>query len=139
MLDRNINGIWNGNIISVRPKIHTFEHLSKHLVLVVQDCLIDYMQREFYFQHIQEARLGEPMQFHSYELLAETGSYGIQLNKRSSTDANRIVQCLGLQTSPRVELEAMLRQIENKLPQSTLLSVGLPLAVSTHEDVTDDS
>jgi hypothetical protein len=85
------------------------------------------MEREFYFKHIQEARLGDPMQFHSYELLAETGSYGIQLNKRSSTDANRIVQCLGLQTSPRVELEAMLRQIENKLPQSTLLSVGLPL------------
>jgi len=54
------------------------------------------------------------MQFHSYKLLAETGSYGIQLNKRLSTDANRIVQCLGLQTSPRVELEAMLRQIENK-------------------------
>ena len=97
------------------------------------------MQREFYFQHIQEARLGDPMQFHSYELLAETGSYRIQLNKRWSTDANGIAQCLSLQTSPRVELEAMLRQIENKLPQSTLLSVGLPLAVSTHEDVTDDS
>jgi hypothetical protein len=97
------------------------------------------MEREFYFKHIQEARLGEPMQFQSYELLVETGSYGIQLNKRSSTDANRIAQCPGLQTSPRVELEAMLRQIENKLPQSTLLSVGLPLPVSTHEDVTDDS
>ena len=40
------------------------------------------MQREFYFKHIQEARFGEPMQFHSYELLAETGSYRIQLNKR---------------------------------------------------------
>ena len=97
------------------------------------------MQREFYFKHIQEARLGEPMQFQSYELLVEIGSYGIQLNKHWSTDANGIVQCLGLQTSPRVELEAMLRQIKNKLPPSTLLFVGLPLPVFTHEDVTDDS
>ncbi len=126
-------------LMQLHHKIHTFEHLSKHLVLVVQDCLIDYMQREFSFEHIQDARLGDPMHFHSYELLAETSGYRIQLTERWSTDANGIAQCLGLQTSPRVELEAMLRQIEAKLPQSTLLSVGQPLPVSTHEDVADDS
>lgn len=126
-------------LMQLHHKIHTFEHFSKHLVLVVQDCLIDYMQREFSFEHIQDARLGNPMHFHSYELLAETSGYRIQLTQRWSTDANGIAQCLGLQTSPRVELEAMLRQIEGKLPQSTLLSVGQPLPVSTHEDVADDS
>jgi hypothetical protein len=126
-------------LMQLHHKIHTFEHFSKHLVLVVQDCLIDYMQREFSFEHIQDARLGNPMHFHSYELLAETSGYRIQLTERWSTDANGIAQCLGLQTSPRVELEAMLRQIEGKLPQSTLLSVGQPLPVSTHEDVSDDS
>jgi len=50
-----------------------------------------------------------------------------------------MLPCIGLQTSPRVEIEAMLRQIEDKLPQSTLLSVGQPLPVSKHEDVTNDS
>jgi hypothetical protein len=126
-------------LMQLHHKIHTFEHLSKHLVLVIQDCLIDYMQREFSFEHIQDARLGDPMHFHSYELLAEASGYRIQLTERWSTDSNGIAQCLGLQTSPRVELEAMLRQIEEKLPQSTLLSVGQPLPVSTHEDVADDS
>ena len=126
-------------LMQLHHKIHTFEHLSKHLVLVAQDCLIDYMQREFSFEHIQDARLGHPMHFHSYELLAETSSYRIQLLERWSTDANGIAQCLGLQTSPRVELEAMLRQIQEKLSQSTLLFVGQPLPVSTHEDVADDS
>lgn len=126
-------------LMQLHHKIQTFEHLSKHLVLVAQDCLIDYMQREFSFEHIQEARLGDPMHLHSYALLAETSGYRIQLTKRWSTDANGIAQCLGLQTSPRVELEAMLRQIEEKLPQSTLLSVGQPLPVSTHDDVVDDS
>ncbi|MFB2896354.1 hypothetical protein ACE1CI_25880 [Aerosakkonemataceae cyanobacterium BLCC-F50] len=126
-------------LMQLHHKIHTFEHLSKHLVLVAQDCLIEYMQREFSFEHIQDARLGNPMHFHSYELLAEASGYRIQLTQRWSTDANGIAQCLGLQTSPRVELEAMLRQIEERLPQSTLLSVGQPLPVSTHEDVADDS
>ncbi|ACC81116.1 NotI family restriction endonuclease [Nostoc punctiforme] len=126
-------------LMQLHHKIHTFEHLSKHLVLVVQDCLIDYMQREFSFEHIQDARLGNPMHFHSYELLTEASGYRIQLTKRWSTNANGIAQCLGLQTSPRVELEVMLRQIEEKLQQSSLLFVGQPLPVSTHEDVTDDS
>jgi hypothetical protein len=126
-------------LMQLHHKIHTFEHLSKHLVLVAQDCLIGYMQREFSFEHIQDARLGNPMQFHSYELLAEASGYRIQLIERWSTDANGIAQCLGLQTSPRVELEAMLRQIEERLSQSTLLFVGQPLPVSTHEDVADDS
>ncbi len=126
-------------LMQLDHKIHTFEHLSKHLVLVVQDCLINYMQREFSFEHIQEAGLGDPMQFHSYELVAETGSDRIQLSKRWSTDANGIAQCLGLQTSPRVELEAMLKQIEEKLPQSILLSLGQPLPVFIYDNVTDDS
>jgi hypothetical protein len=126
-------------LMQLHHKIHTFEHLSKHLVLVAQDCLIGYMQREFSFEHIQEARLGNPMHFHSYELLAEASGYRIQLIERWSTAANGIAQCLGLQTSPRVELEAMLRQIEERLSQSTLLFVGQPLPVSTHEDVADDS
>jgi hypothetical protein len=40
-------------LMQLHHKIHTFEHLSKHLVLVAQDCLIEYMQREFSFEHIQ--------------------------------------------------------------------------------------
>lgn len=126
-------------LMQLHHKIHTFEHLSKHLVLVAQDWLIEYMQREFSFEHIQDAHLGNPMHFHSYELLAETSGYRIQLSQRWSTDGNGIARCLGLQTSPKVELEAILRQIQDKLPQSTLLSVGQPLPVSTHEDVADDS
>ena len=126
-------------LMQLHHKIHTFEHFSKHLVLIAQDCLIEYMQREFSFEHIQDARLGNPMHFHSYALLVEASGYRIQLTQRWSTDVNGIAQCLGLQTSPRVELEAMLRQIEEKLPQSTLLFVGQPLPVSTHEDVADDS
>lgn len=126
-------------LMQLHHKIDTFENLNKHLVLVVQDCLIDYMQKEFSFQHIKNAQLGNPMHFHSYELITDASSYRIQLTKRWSTDANGIAQCLGLQTSAKVELKAMLEAIEGKLSQSTLLSIGQPLPVSTHEDIADDS
>src|SRR5713101_5542638 len=111
-------------LMQLHHKVQTFEHLSKHLVLVTQDCLIEYMQRGFSFEHLHAARLGDPMHFYAYQLVAESSGYKIQLSERWSTDTNSIAQCLGLQTSSKVELEMILKQIEAKLPQSMVLSVG---------------
>jgi len=97
------------------------------------------MQRGFSFEHLHTARLGDPMHFHAYQLLAESSGYKIQLSERWSTDANGIAQCLGLQTSSKVELELILKQIEEKLPQSMLLSVGQPVPIATHDSSTDNS
>lgn len=55
-------------LVQLHHKIDTFEHLSKHLVLVVQDCMLDYMKKEFSFDHIVQSRIGDSMQFHSYSL-----------------------------------------------------------------------
>jgi hypothetical protein len=126
-------------LMQLHHKVQTFEHLSKPLVLVTQDCLIEYMQRGFFFEHLQAARLGDPMHFHAYQLVAESSGYKIQLSERWSTDTNGIAQCLGLQTSSRVELEMILQQIEAKLPQSLLLSVGQPLPMTTHDSGTGNS
>ena len=97
------------------------------------------MQRGFSFEHLQAARLGDPMHFHAYQLLAESSGYKIQLAERWSTDTNGIAQCLGLQTSSKVELEMILQQIEEKLPQSMLLSVDQPVPMTTHDISTDNS
>lgn len=123
-------------LMQLHHKVQTFEHLSKHLVLVTQDCLMEYMQRAFSFEHLQAARLGAPMHFHAYQLLAEGSGYKIQLSERWSTDTNGIAQCLGLQTSSKVELEMILKQIEEKLPQSLLLSVGQRVPITTHDSST---
>ena len=34
-------------LVQMHHKVQTFEHVNKKLVLVVQDCLLDYMKREF--------------------------------------------------------------------------------------------
>lgn len=110
-------------LVQLNHKIATFEHVSKHLVLVLQDCLLDYMRREFAFDHISGVRSGDPMQFHAYELRQDPTCYTLNLKDRISTDTAGIATCLGLQAEPRVELQTMLDQIELKLPQSTLLTV----------------
>jgi hypothetical protein len=42
-------------LVQLHHKIQTFEGVNKHLVLVVQDRLLDYMGREFSFGHLNEA------------------------------------------------------------------------------------
>jgi hypothetical protein len=110
-------------LIQLNHKIETFEHLSKRLVLVLQDHLLSYMQSEFSFDHIKGARDGDPMHFHSYELHQEPSAFRLQLKERLSTDGAGIAACLGLQVDARVELSLILDQVEAKLPGGTLLTV----------------
>jgi len=111
-------------LVQLNHKIATFEHLHKRFVLVLQGCLLDYMRREFAFDHIKGVRDGDPMQFHAYELRKEATAYRLKLKERISTDAAGIAMCLGLQADTKVELQIVLEQLEAKLPQSTLLTVG---------------
>lgn len=126
-------------LVQLNHKIATFDHLGKRLVLVLQDCLLDYMRGEFAFDHIKGVRDGDAMHFHAYELRREAASYTLQLKERISTDTAGIAMCLGLQAHTKVELQSMLDQIEAKLPQSTLLTVhGGPVPVSEISDIEAD-
>jgi hypothetical protein len=40
-------------LVQLHHKIRTFEHINKHLVLALQDCLLQYMRDEFDFAHLQ--------------------------------------------------------------------------------------
>ncbi len=110
-------------LVQLNHKIATFDQLSKRLVLVMQDCLLDYMRQEFAFDHIKGVRDGDPRQFHVYELYKEPVAYALKLKERVSTDTAGIAGCLGLRANRQVELQSMLEQIAAKLPQSTLLTV----------------
>lgn len=129
-------------LVQLNHKIATFEHLSKRLVLVLQDSLLAYIRGEFAFDHVEGVRDGDPMQFHAYELSKGDTAYTLRLKERLSTDTAGIARCLGLQAEPKVELEAILDQIEAKLPQSTLLTVGggpvpIPESMNTEADEED--
>lgn len=113
-------------LVQLHHKIKTFEHLSKHLVLVAQTNLIAYMRKEFSFGHLEHARLGDAMHFHAYSLREPGGGLQLQLEDRWSTDADGIARCLGLQEGANVELDVILKHLEEKISEQTLLSIEPP-------------
>jgi hypothetical protein len=111
-------------LVQMHHKITTFENLNKHLVLVLQDCLMNYMKKEFSFEHISTMpKIGNSFHFHSYQLLTEKCKYRLSLTERASTDANGIAQCLGLKAEAKVDLEVILKALEGKISQRTLLKL----------------
>lgn len=111
-------------LVQLHHKIQTFEHLNKHFVLVIQNVFADYMKREFNFSHIDTVRLGDPMHFHSYELVLSDEELKIQLAERFSTDTDGIGKCLGLQAEARIELEVIIKQLEIKISDRTLFRIA---------------
>jgi len=111
-------------LIQMHHKIETFEHLGKHLALVVQDCFYDYMVREFSFSHFEQARQGDSVHVHSYSLdETDNNSLRLILKNRTSTNAEGIALCLGLQAETKIELERIIRYLEARVSENTLLKI----------------
>ena len=110
-------------LIQLHHKIQTFEAISKSLVLVTQDHLLEYLVRDFDFSHVRDSRRGDSMQFHSYHFSESGGKYSIELIGRSSTDAAGVAACLGLKAEPKVEFERIVQQVERKLSADTLFTI----------------
>lgn len=111
-------------LVQMHHKIQTFEHVNKKLVLVVQDKLLDYMGREFKFDHLHNpAVIGDSMHWHAYRMdrLADQ-SYKLVMGSRLSTDADSIGLCLGLQAEARIELEQIMQTLQAKLSTTTLFA-----------------
>ena len=112
----------------VGAKIQTFEHINKHLVLVVQNHLLDYMRSEFNFAHLANARLGDAMHFHAYKLNEAGGTWRLDLESRVSTDAEGIAKCLGLQAEAKIEIDVIIAELVRKISTNTVLTLGTPIA-----------
>jgi hypothetical protein len=111
-------------LVQMHHKISTFENLNKHLVLVLQDCLIGYMKKAFSFGHISTAaKIGDSFHFHSYQLLSDSNKYRLSLLERASTDADGIARCLGLKAETNVSLDIILKALESKISERTLLKL----------------
>jgi hypothetical protein len=109
-------------LVQMHHKISTFENLNKHLVLALQDCLMDYMKKEFSFEHVSLVpKLEDSFHFHIYKLLENNNKYHLSLSERASTDADGIAQCLGLKAKTNVDLDIILKTLENKISEMTLL------------------
>lgn len=109
-------------LVQMHHKIHTFEHVNKKLVLVIQDKLLNYMSQEFKFEHLHTpATIGDSMHLHAYRMDKQVDdSYKLTMQSRLSTDAEGIGFCLGLQAEARIELEQIIQNLQTKISVSTL-------------------
>lgn len=112
-------------LVQLHHKIDTFESINKHLVLVVQDHLLDYMKREFAFEHINtQPLIGDAMHFHSYKLKKDSNDYKLVLNSRYSTNSQGISLLLGLKADPNIGFEEIAKILEAKICDSTVFTIA---------------
>ena len=110
-------------LVQLHHKVDTFEHLKKHLVLIIQDNFLDYMKKEFNFEIVNNSALsGDSLHFHSYTIIAND-NLNLQLKERMSTDSEGIAKCLGLNAEAKIELSLILQAIEQKITVETLLII----------------
>ena len=110
-------------LVQLHHKVESLESINKHLVLVVQDAFLEYIQSEFEFDHVQSASPDDTLQFHAYEFETTSSGNRLQLAERLSTDSKGVEKGLGLQTSPNVELDDIVSAIERRLSDDTVLNV----------------
>jgi hypothetical protein len=112
-------------LVQLHHKLETFEYLNKHLVLVLQDHLLNYMKKAFHFAAIHTvAKLGDPMHFHAYQLgPGNDDRYTIQLHQRLSTSRAGLAAALGLKSEATIELAIMTKILESKISDLTLLTI----------------
>lgn len=129
-------------LVQLHHKVKTFEHLTKHLVLVSQNYLFAFMRKQFAFGHLQRARQGDSMHFHSYSLATnQEGAALLQLEERLSTDSDGVARCLGLQGEASLELDEVLKQLETKISDKTRMTMRQPppTAALAQEALGDES
>ena len=112
-------------LIQMHHKSETFEHLNKHLVLIIQQPLYDHMKSDFNFGGIEGVRLGDPIHIHSYKFEPEDSKLCLSLHTRVSTDSAGIANCLGLNAESKVELQDLIRMLEPKLTEANRLRIGI--------------
>lgn len=110
-------------LMQLNHKVTTFENLNKHMVVAIQDSFLDYMKKEFSFEHIKDAKLGDSIHFHAYTLEEGQNQSRLRFDSAISTDANGIAACLGLNVSPSVELETIIATLQARISEKTLLTV----------------
>ncbi|RZM02424.1 MAG: hypothetical protein EOO88_57150, partial [Pedobacter sp.] len=103
-------------LVQLHHKVQTFEHVNRNFVLVLQDHFLDEMKKSFTFDHISDnPSVGDTMHFHSYSLRPTSGEFRLHLKERFSTDSQGIERCLGVQASPKIEVQVIAGAIEKKI------------------------
>jgi hypothetical protein len=112
-------------LVQMLHKAQTFEHVNRKLVLVVQDCLLDYMRGEFRFEHLHApAAPADSVNIHSYRMEQHAdGTHRLAFDSNLGTNAYGIEMCMGLQAEARIELDAIMTALAAKMGPHTFFPI----------------
>lgn len=111
-------------LVQLHHKIDTFEHLGKHLVLVLQDHLLEYIKGEFAFSNINPVpSKADSMHIHSYRLKRVGQDFRLVLDTRYSTDSRGVSALLGLNADANVSFGEVAKRLKTKISDATLFSI----------------
>ena len=111
-------------LVQMHHKIGSFEHINKHLVLVIQDHLLEYMRKEFDFSRFNRPpRPADSVHIHSYKLTEESSRTSLELDSRISTDIVGLATGLGLRADSHVDLRIITGKLESKISSDTAFNI----------------
>ncbi len=113
-------------LVQMHHKSETFENLNKHLVLIIQKPLYEHMKSDFDFKDICGVRIGDPVHIHSYDFTENNNKLSLSLDTRVSTDSAGIAKCLGLNAESKMELQDIIKILEQKLNENYRLIIAIP-------------
>lgn len=108
-------------LMQLHHKVHTLEHVDKKLVLVIQDVLMESIQRSFKTAHLSSPGVvADSLHIYSYQL----HGHKLKLAKTYSTDGAGVAQLLGLEAEATIELSAIEQTLLNRMdsPNATALA-----------------
>ena len=97
--------------------------MNRKLVLVAQDKLPEYMERQFDFSHLAEpAVAGDARHIHAYRANSLEQGFRLNLSRRLSTNSDGIRAYLGLQADANLELGDIVRTLEARITDRTVFA-----------------
>lgn len=112
-----------------KHKVPTFENLNRHLVLVVQDVLVEYLDRNYQTDHFATpADLTDTVHFHAYGYgdFSDGTTPPLKLVKRMSTDLAGAELMLSMRSDFAVVETKMLEELTSKIgPRTRFIPMGL--------------
>ena len=109
-------------LIQLHHKIQTFENSNRHLVLVLQDALLQYLQKEFVFDHFSNpALIADALHLHSYSVdVGIDSALSLRLADRISTGIEGLELALALREEQAIPDSEILDRLSAKLSELTL-------------------
>lgn len=108
-------------LVQMHHKVSTFEAINKHLLLVIQDKLFEYLAKEFNTEALGEPLISNAFHIHTYALKNERKGLVLDLSERFSADSQGVAKLLGMRQTGNAKLDELHQRIEAKLSDSTLI------------------